>query len=319
MDNTTNLHNIVPIEYRGNRLDWVLSQLFPHHSRSRLQSWLKQGYVLINGENKPQRYKVQGGETIIITAPAENHEEWVAESIPLNIVYEDNDIIVINKPIGLVVHPGAGVMSGTLLNALLHYDPALSQVPRAGIIHRLDKDTSGLLIIARNLVAHTELVRQLQAREFEREYVALVQGQLRTPGKIDLPIARHPHHRTRMAVTEQGGKEAITHYFIEKRFPAHTLLTVKLETGRTHQIRVHLSHLGYPIVGDPVYGGRLRLPKNASEQLITQLKNYRQQALHARKLAIIHPRHHVRYEWFAEIPACFAELLNVLTEDNSHS
>lgn len=298
----------------GKRLDQVLASLFPELSRARLQSWVEDGRVTVNGAACKKKDKMKGGETLTVEPEEESQEvEFQPEDIPLNVVYEDEDILVVNKPPGLVVHPAAGNWSGTLLNGLLHYLPALANVPRAGIVHRLDKDTSGLMVVAKTLAAHKALVESLQERDVSREYVALVQGVMVAGGTVDAPIGRHSKDRKRMAVSV-GGKEAITHYRVTARFPAHSLLEVKLETGRTHQIRVHLSSIHYPIVGDPVYGGRLKLPVGASEELIEELKTFRRQALHARKLGLDHPATGDYMEWSADLPEDFQHLLELLED-----
>ncbi|CAG0899682.1 unnamed protein product [Cyprideis torosa] len=284
------------------RLDQALAALFPDLSRARLQIWVDDGRVTVDNQPCRKKDRLRGGETLRVDIVEEAPEvEFLPEDIPLDIVYEDDDILVINKPAGLVVHPGAGNWSGTLLNGLLHHDPRLALVPRAGIVHRLDKDTSGLMLVAKNLAAHKALVDALSLRDVSREYVALVQGVMIAGGTVDSPIGRHSRDRKRMAVTI-GGKEAITHYRVADRFASHSLVDVKLETGRTHQIRVHLSSIHFPIVGDPVYGGRLRLPVGASDELIEALQGFRRQALHARKLGLLHPVTGELMEW--SVKAC---------------
>jgi 23S rRNA pseudouridine1911/1915/1917 synthase len=249
-----------------------------------------------------------------LQAETEVEVGWQAQDLPLDVVYADASILVINKPAGIVVHPAAGNQDGTLVNALLHYDPSLAEVPRAGIVHRLDKDTSGLLVVARTLQAQASLVRQLQARTVFREYVALVQGVLVAGGSVDAPLGRHPVDRKRMAVVGNG-REAITHYRVNTRYRAHTLIDVKLETGRTHQIRVHMAHVGNPLVGDPVYGGRARLPKQATPELVAALQGFRRQALHARRLELEHPESGEWLGWEVPIPADFLDLLTLLEAD----
>ncbi len=303
----------IPPHLAGLRLDQAMAELFPDYSRSRLQLWIKNGAARVDGETVTPRHKVRGGEAITLIAAAEPSTEVGSENIPLNIVYQDDDIVVIDKPVGLVVHPAAGHAGGTLQNALLHHDPALAGIPRCGIVHRLDKDTSGLLMIARTLPAHKSLVDQLQARTVHREYLALVQGAMTGGGSIDEPLGRHPTDRKRFAV-RRDGKPAVTHYRIETRYSDHTLLRVKLETGRTHQIRVHLSHIHYPLVGDPVYGGRLRLPKGAHETLNLALGGFRRQALHAESLGFVHPVSGEWVQWQSPLPADFAGLLHLLGE-----
>lgn len=308
----------VPVELAGRRLDQVLAELFSDYSRSRLTQWLKQGKVEVDGQSRKPRDKVVGGEQIAVRVELERDERFEPEPIPLDIVYEDESIIVINKPAGLVVHPAAGNWQGTLLNALLHHDPELAAVPRAGIVHRLDKLTSGLLVVARTLEAQTHLVAQLQERSLTREYDAVVNGVLTGGGKVDEPIGRHSADRKRMAVTHSG-KEAITHYRLAERFRAHTHIKVKLETGRTHQIRVHMAHLKYPLVGDPVYGGRLRLPRASSELMQNTLRRFSRQALHASRLGLLHPQSGEYMEWQVPLPEDMENLLTVLRQDLKES
>ncbi len=308
----------IPLELAGRRLDQVLAELFADYSRSRLTQWLKQGHVLVDGEQRKPRDKVAGGEQVSLRVEPERDERFEAEPIPLEIVYEDEAIIVINKPPGLVVHPAAGNWQGTLLNALLYHDPNLAAVPRAGIVHRLDKLTSGLLVVARTLEAQTSLVAQLQERSLTREYDAVVNGVLTGGGRVDEPIGRHGVDRKRMAVTHSG-KEAVTHYRVAERFRAHTHIKVKLETGRTHQIRVHMAHLKYPLVGDPVYGGRLRLPPASSELMQQALRRFPRQALHASRLGLIHPLSGEYMEWQVPLPKDMAQLLEVLRQDLAES
>lgn len=301
----------VPETYRGLRLDQALAKCFPLHSRSRLTQWIKTRQVTVNGEHWEPKAKVLGGETIAINAMLEPQQEDVGESIPLNIVFEDDDIIILNKPANLVVHPGAGNKQGTLLNALLYHAPQLAHLPRAGIVHRLDKDTTGLMVIAKTLAAHTRLVAMLQNREIERKYYALVAQELIAGGSINEPIGRHMQHRKKMAV-HQNGKPACTHYRCYKRYRGFTLLDVKLETGRTHQIRVHLSHIGYPIVGDSIYGWRYRVPAQSSSELQQILSEFKRQALHAYSLQFEHPISKEVMQWQAPIPDDFETLLLLL-------
>lgn len=298
----------------GQRLDQALAQLFSQYSRSRLQQWLRQGCVRVDGRQPRARDKVFGGERIEIEAVLEAQGEWQAEPIALDIVYEDEAVIVLNKPAGLVVHPAAGNPEGTMLNALLHHDSGLATVPRAGIVHRLDKETTGLLVVARTLEAQKKLVEQLQARQFLREYLAVVNGVLTAGGTVEAPIGRHPVHRKRMAVV-QNGKPAITHYRVEQRYRGHTLVRVTLETGRTHQIRVHMAHIQHPLVGDPVYGGRLRLPKGAGDELVTLLRDFKRQALHASKLGFKHPISGETVSWEQPLPDDMARLIAILQQD----
>lgn len=304
----------IPEHAAGRRLDQVLAEVFPDFSRSRLQQWVKAGSVMLNGRQVTPRYKVTGGERVDIDADVADETRVEAQPIPLDICFEDEQLLVINKPAGLVVHPAAGNPDGTLQNALLHYDKSLATLPRAGIVHRLDKDTSGLMVVARTLTAHKSLVEQLQARSVHREYVALVQSRVTAGGTVDAPIGRHPRDRLRMAVVESG-KPAVTHYRVLERFPAHTLLQVRLESGRTHQIRVHMAYIQHPLVGDPLYGGRLRLPRGASQRLVTTLRGFRRQALHARRLELIHPVSGVETGWEVPLPEDFETLLQALREE----
>ncbi len=298
----------------GKRLDQVLALLLPEYSRSRLQQWIKKGHILVDGQQCKPKTKVMGNETLIVTIEEEQQGEWQAENIPLDIIFEDDTLLLINKPVGLVVHPAVGNHSGTLLNALLYHCPELINVPRAGIVHRLDKDTSGLLVVAKTLKAHTYLVKQLQKRAFDREYEAIVMGEMIGGGTVDEAIGRHPVHRVKMAVMKNpaNGKEAITHYRIKQRYRSYTRLQVKLETGRTHQIRVHLAYLSFPIVGDQVYAGRLRLPPNCTPELTQFLNNYKHQALHARKLGLKHPKTKQWLEWSVPVPEDMKQLQQLL-------
>ena len=295
------------------RLDQALAALLPAYSRSRLQQWLKTGQLQVNGRICRPRDPVAGGETVSGEPVLEPETRALAQDIPLAICYQDEDVLVIDKPAGLVAHPAAGNRDGTLVNALLHHAPELAALPRAGLVHRLDKDTTGLLVVARSLRAHTALVEQLQARRIEREYLAVVNGTPVAGGTVEAPIGRHPVDRQRMAVVA-GGKPAVTHYRVLRRFRAHTLLRVKLETGRTHQIRVHLAHLRLPLLGDPIYGGRPRLPPEASPQCLEAIRNFQRQALHAARLALTHPVSGERLEWRADTPADLADLLAALSE-----
>ncbi|MEW6352860.1 MAG: 23S rRNA pseudouridine(1911/1915/1917) synthase RluD [Pseudomonadota bacterium] len=308
----------IPAHLAGRRLDQALAELFAGYSRARLQQWVRGGQVRVNRAQWRPRDKVRGGETVEILASMAQETPWQPEALALDIVYEDTALLVINKPPGLVVHPGAGNRAGTLLNALLHYAPELAGVPRAGIVHRLDKDTSGLLVVARDLSAQKNLVEQLQAHTVRREYDAVVVGVMTAGGRVDRAVGRHPSQRTRMAVARpesKRGKPAVTHYRVLERFRAHTYVRARLETGRTHQIRVHMAHIHHPLVGDPLYGGRLRIPKGASEQLIDTLRNFKRQALHAGSLGLIHPRSGAAMQWSAPLPADMARLLEALRAD----
>lgn len=308
------LNATVPEELVGMRLDQALAKLFEEHSRSRLQDWIKQGHVLVNQQQVNQRHKLAGGEQIEIEAELveQTHDESAA--IPLNIIFEDEAIIIINKPAGLVTQPGAGNRTGTLLNALLHHDENLSLVPRAGIVHRLDKETTGLMVIAKTPESHTALVAAMQERDIKREYKALVKGKFTAGGTVDQPIGRDPKHRTRMAIVHTG-KVAVTHYRIDTKFRDYALLNCQLETGRTHQIRVHMAHIRHPIVGDPVYGGRFSLPKGCSEVLAEKLRGFKRQALHAYQLTLEHPTTAEEMSWQAELPEDFKNLLETLKNE----
>jgi 23S rRNA pseudouridine1911/1915/1917 synthase len=305
----------LPQELGGLRLDQALARALPQYSRARLQGWIEAGAVAVDGRQLRAKDKVLGGERVHIEARLEPEEQVIAEAMPLEIVHKDRSLFVINKPPGLVVHPGAGNAGHTLQNALLALDPKLAVVPRAGLVHRLDKDTSGLLVVARTPEAHTALVAALAAREIERHYIALCTGVMTGGGTIDEPIGRHRTQRTRMAVRSDG-RASVTHYRVLKRFRAHTMAHVQLESGRTHQIRVHLAHIGYPVVGDPVYGGRRRLPAGASPALISELESFHRQALHAARLKLAHPVSGKEMEWEAPLPADMAHLLSVLEEDS---
>ncbi len=305
----------IPDELDGQRLDQALARLLSDYSRSRLQQWIRQGQVLLDGQTCRAKDKVSTGQVVSVSAQQQPEAQWQAVALPLSIVYEDEHILVINKPVGLVVHPAAGNYSGTLLNALLHHAPELEQVPRAGIVHRLDKDTSGLLVVARNLTAHKTLVEQLQQRAFEREYLAIVQGVMTAGGSIDAPIGRHPVNRKKMAVVARGGKPAVTHYRVVQRYRAHTRVSVRLETGRTHQIRVHMAHIHYPLVGDTTYAGRLKIPAGCSDVLRDCLRQFQRQALHACRLGITHPHSGQSMNWEVPPPEDLQYLLDCLQVD----
>ena len=307
----------VPLDYCGRRLDQVASELFSEFSRSRLQQWIKEGQLTVDGAEWLPKRKVLGGECLDICASIIAEGEWVAEDIPLNIVFEDDHLLVIDKTANFVVHPAAGNHSGTVLNALLHHCPALSTVPRAGIVHRLDKDTTGLMVVAKTLEAHTDLVAQLQARSVKRVYQAVVNGLLTSGGVVDQPVGRHPRQRIKMAVVSDG-KEARTHYSVLQRFQGHSHLELKLETGRTHQIRVHMAHLGYPLVGDSLYAGRFKIHKGASAGFIEYLRDFGRQALHAAELALIHPATGEEVSWSAPPPQDFQMLLSQLDDEQNN-
>ena len=304
----------IPEEYTGQRLDQALASLLPDYSRSQIQKWIRDGLVRMDALPVRARDKVQGGAEIALTIPVVPQAEWQAEAIPLALIYEDETLLVINKPAGLVVHPGAGNPEGTLLNALIHYAPELKSLARAGIVHRRDKETSGLLVVARTDRARLSLIDQLQERTVEREYLAVVCGVLVSGGTVDAPIGRHATQRTRMAVTHQG-RPAVSHYRVVQRYRAHTLTRVKLESGRTHQIRVHMAHLRYPVLGDPVYCGRLKLPAGSSDELTRTLREFQRQALHATRLGLIHPISGKVLEWTCPVPSDMQNLMDELQRD----
>ena len=308
---------IIPQDLGGLRLDQALQRLLPEHSRSRLQAWIKEGLVTVDGASSIAKNKVWGGEQILVQVQEKPEAiAFKAQDIPLNIVFEDDHILVINKPAGMVVHPAAGNWEGTLLNAILHHVPHAKDLPRAGIVHRLDKDTSGLLVVAKTLEAQTSLVRQLQARTVKREYRTIVWGQIWRNGKIDQPIGRHSHSRTKMAINRMG-KPAVTHYEVLERFGVHTYLRCNLETGRTHQIRVHMQFLKAPIVGDPVYGYRGIVPlRLMTETLQDAVLNFKRQALHAIKLGLIHPASHQPMEWQIELAEDMKGLLEAMRHED---
>lgn len=306
----------IPESLAGKRLDQALAEMFPDYSRARLQSWVKQGQIQVNQKQWRCKDKVRGGEAVALNVEESvEPTDFEPEPVALDVLHEDESIIILNKPKGLVVHPASGNWSGTLLNGLLHRYPELGNLPRAGIVHRLDKNTTGVMVVARSLKSHKSLVDALQARSMGREYLALVQGALVAGGTIDAPIGRHPKDRKRMAVVNNG-KEAVTHYLIAERFKDYTLLRVKLETGRTHQIRVHMTHNHHQIVGDPVYGGRLKLPREAGEELIESLRSFRRQALHAETLTLIHPESGEQVSWSAPVPDDFKSLLATMRKFN---
>lgn len=302
------------VEQAGMRVDQAAAELFSGLSRSRLQEWIKSGELTVNGQKVKPKERLFGTETLALNAVVEIQVEDTPEAIQLDVIYADEHVVVINKPAGLVVHPAAGHHQGTLLNGLLHQFPQLANLPRAGIVHRLDKDTTGLMVIAASLVAHAGLVEQFQARSAERFYTAVVYGVMTGGGCVDAPIDRHPQDRKRQAVASTG-KEAITHYRVQERFRGHTLVQAQLETGRTHQIRVHMSHIRYPLVGDNVYGGRLRLPAGASIELREALQGFKRQALHAQRLGFLHPVTQEFMEFEAPLPEDMRHLIDTLRED----
>lgn len=307
----------IPHDLGGQRLDVALQKMLPEHSRSRLQAWIKEGLVTVDNQPSTSKTKVWGGERVVVEVQAKPEQyAFKAQDIPLNIVFEDDHILVINKPAGMVVHPAAGNWEGTLLNALLFHAPQLHDVPRAGIVHRLDKDTSGLLVVAKTLNAQTHLVRQLQARTVKREYRAIVWGQLWRNGTVDQPIGRDPRSRTKMAINRMG-KPAVTRYEILERFSVQTYLRCNLETGRTHQIRVHMQFLKAPLVGDPIYGYRGIVPIRAMTQTLRDaVSKFNRQALHAIKLGLIHPATNEFVEWQIELADDMKELLEAMRHED---
>jgi len=319
MTEKVRLHAEVPDHLQGHRLDAVAAQLFPEFSRSRLQSWIKSGELCVDGQNARPRDKVSSGALIEVDALPEEQVAWKGQDLDLEVVFEDDSILVVNKPAGLVVHPAAGHAEGTLVNAVLAHAPHLSTLPRGGIVHRLDKDTSGIMVVAKSLMAHHHLVNQLQKRTVHREYCAICVGAMTGGGTVDAPIGRHPKQRKKMAVVATGGKEAVTHYRVAQRFGHHTRIAVNLETGRTHQIRVHMAHRHYPLVGDPAYGGRPRLPKAASEELAQALRGFPRQALHAQKLGLIHPQTQELVEFECALPQDIVGLIATLAQHDPFS
>jgi len=307
---------IVPLAYRGQRVDVVLAKLIPEFSRSQLSQWLQQGQITLNHKVLKPKDKVLGGELIAFSVDFQaltTETQALAQDIPLCIVYEDETLLVINKPEGLVVHPGAGNQDNTLVNALLYHDARLSQLPRAGLVHRLDKDTTGLMVIAKTLSSQTQLSRQIQDRSIDRRYITLVQGHVISGGEIDTYFGRDPRNRLKMAVLSQG-RQAYTRFSVRKQFQTFTLLDVQLMTGRTHQIRVHMAHIKHPVVGDPLYGTRMRYPKGADEALLTLLQQFKRQALHAASLSFIHPETKEHLHFTAPLPTDFQELLTAMEE-----
>ena len=307
---------LIPNRMQGYRIDAALSEMLPDYSRSKISLWIKSGDALINNKAFKPKDKANGTEIVCLTLNQKQNTDWTPEKIPLNVVYEDEDIIVINKQFNLVTHPGAGNWNGTLANALLYYDPSLARLDRAGIVHRLDKNTSGLMVIARNEKAQKYLVEQLQNHSVEREYSAIVYGHMIAGGTVDEPIGRDPRDRVKQAVLSNG-KDAITHYRAIDRFKSHTHVKAILETGRTHQIRVHLSYVGHSLVGDPMYGGRVRFPKKASEELKEALLSFKRQALHSKKLTLIHPISGELMSWKAALPDDMKGLLEALKKFDS--
>lgn len=314
MSNAIRHSLIIPDTRAGQRLDQVLAELLSEYSRTRIKDWIETGQVLVNGGQLRPKDKVLGGEQVEVSATLPEVVEVAPEAITLDIVHQDKHVLVINKPVGLVVHPGAGNSAGTMQNALLHLDPKLALLPRGGIVHRLDKDTSGLLVIARTLEAHTALVRALEVHDVEREYEAVCVGVMTGGGTVDAPIGRHPADRLRQAIRADG-RESVTHYRVIHRYRGHTHVRLQLETGRTHQIRVHMAHIKYPLVGDRTYGGRMLLPKAATPELIEALRGFGRQALHAARLAFEHPVSGKPIECTAPLPQDMSELLGALARD----
>ncbi|WPE16114.1 23S rRNA pseudouridine(1911/1915/1917) synthase RluD [Candidatus Thioglobus autotrophicus] len=311
-----NLLNIViPDRLIGQRIDSALAAMLPDYSRSKITAWVRSGKALVNDKTFKAKEKVLGGEIVALTIEKEKTNAWLGEDIAIDVVYEDEDIIVVNKPVGLVTHPGAGNWTGTLANALLHYEPLLATLDRAGIVHRLDKNTSGLMVVARSELAQKNLVEQLQTHAVSREYSAIVYGHMISGGTVDAPIGRDPKDRIRQAVVEEGeGKDALTHYRVIDRFAHHTHVKCILETGRTHQIRVHMAHIEHPLIADPMYGGKVRFPKKADEALKDVLKGFNRQALHAKKLTLMHPISGEEMSWKAPLPKDLDDLLKALAK-----
>ena len=306
----------VPLDLEGERLDVVAAILFPEFSRNRLQYWIKQGALRFEGEVMRSRDKVCSGGLIVLEEQLDEKIDWIAQEIDLDIIMEDDSIIVVNKPAGMVVHPAAGHKDGTLVNALLNHFPQLSKIPRAGIVHRLDQDTTGLLVVAKTLVAHNSLVSQIQERAMERQYCAVCVGVMTGGGTVNQPIGRHPRYRKKMAVAPERGKTAITHYRIARRFKHFSQINVQLETGRTHQIRVHMDHIRHPLVGDVIYGGKNKFIAGTSKKLIKEVNLFNRQALHAQTLSFRHPDTAQIVSFEAPIPSDLSNLLALLGEED---
>ena len=306
------LNIVIPDRLIGQRIDSALATMLPDYSRSKITAWVKKGDALLNNKTFKPKEKVLGGEVVAISIKQEKTNQWQGEDIAIDVVYEDNDIIVVNKPVGLVTHPGAGNWTGTLANALLYFDPSLAKLDRAGIVHRLDKNTSGLMVVARSELAQKNLSEQLQIHAVSREYSAIVYGHMISGGTVDAPIGRDPKDRIKQAVIETG-KDAITHYRVIDRFAHHTHVKCILETGRTHQIRVHMSYIDHPLIADSMYGGKIRFPKKADDELKDALKDFNRQALHAKKLTLSHPITGEQMSWKAPLPQDMQDLLEVLS------
>ncbi|AWY01924.1 RNA pseudouridine synthase [Marinomonas primoryensis] len=309
----------VPFDLGGNRFDQIATELFNDYSRSRIQSWIKEGALKVDGQIIKPKEKLFGGEVVTLDIVIEAQEDHEAQEMALDIVYEDSSIMIVNKPAGLVVHPAVGNRDGTLMNAILHHAPETAHIPRAGIVHRLDKETTGLMVVAKTLIAQTDLVSQLQERSMGREYEAISIGVMTGGGVVNEPIGRHPHNRQKQAVEPLHGKDAVTHYRLVERFKNHTHIRLKLETGRTHQIRVHMAFIQYPLIGDPQYGGRLKMPKACTPELQGQLRNFRRQALHAKRLELSHPVTGEWMEWEVDLPDDMKRLLEALKADTLES
>ena len=301
---------LIPDDFRGIRIDKALASILTDCSRTTIQSWLEEGFILVNNLHASRRQIVVGGEHVSIDVPEKKNLDWLPENIPLDLVHEDEQILVVNKPAGLVVHPGAGNMRGTLLNGLLHHSDQFAVLPRAGIVHRLDKNTSGLLVVAKTESARLNLVRQFKKRTISRQYLAITEGRIISGGSISEAIGRSRHNRRKMTVGH--GKPAVSHYRVVSRYRAHTLVRVLLETGRTHQIRVHLQHVGFPVLGDSEYGQRVKIPKGASQELISALVEFKRQALHAEYLSLLHPGTGERIHWHRYVPEDMKQLILLL-------
>ncbi len=313
---TISATKVVPSDLSGKRFDHVAAALFPDYSRARLQTWIKSGELVVDGNPMKAKEKVYVESVLTLAVQLEADSDHLPEDIPLHVVFEDEHLLVINKAAGIVVHPAAGNRNGTLLNAILYHAPACAALPRAGIVHRLDKDTTGLMVVAKSLTAHADLVKQLHDRTVGREYEAITLGTMTGGGVVESQIGRHPKARQKMAVVKSGGKEAITHYRVLKRFGHHTHVRVKLETGRTHQIRVHMSHLRFPLVGDTAYAGRQKVPAGASDLLLDTLRNFPRQALHAKALELIHPETGDQMEWEVSLPDDMSHLLAIIKAED---
>jgi len=307
---------IIPERLIGLRLDAAISEMLPELSRNKINSWIKSGEILIDSKSFKPKEKVHGGEIIEMNVTPEENTNWIAEKIKLDIVFEDDEIFILNKPPGIVTHPGAGNTHGTLANGILFAKPELNLLDRAGIVHRLDKDTSGLMVVAKTEHAKLSLIKQLESHSVSREYTAIVYGSMVTGGMVDEPIGRDSVNRQKQAVTK-GGKQAITHYRVIEKFKNFTLIKAILETGRTHQIRVHMSHIGHPLLGDFNYGGKVKFPKGAKEELKVAIKEFSRQALHAKKLSIVHPRDNKELSWKSKLPEDLDKMINILREYDS--